>query len=90
MIGNMALVNSGFLNTEEFLQKLSAIGHVPSKMFASPVLGQKSLKNISLKDAELSACWGHPHVSGNLCMHVRNNVCFTAINHKMGIPSTIQ
>jgi hypothetical protein len=39
MIGNMALVNSDFLNVKDFSKNYPQFGHVPSKMFASPVLG---------------------------------------------------
>jgi hypothetical protein len=42
----------------------SQSGHAPSKLFASPVIGRKTLKNIGLKDAKLLVCSGCPRVSG--------------------------
>jgi hypothetical protein len=51
--GNTGLVHSRFAHAKELLRKLFAIWERTLKMFASPVLGRKSLVNISLTGAEL-------------------------------------
>jgi len=49
IIGNMMLVNSAFRMRNNFSEDYPQFGHALSKSFASPVLGRKSLRNISLK-----------------------------------------
>ena len=57
------LVNLGFMHTKKFLQNF---GYTPSKIFASPVLGQNTSKNISLRGGggPLWASPGCPHILG--------------------------
>jgi len=49
IIINMVLVNSDFPHMRKFPENYLHFGCASSKMFASPVLGQKSSKNIGLK-----------------------------------------
>jgi hypothetical protein len=50
---NMVLVNLGFHVQNNFSENYLQFGHMPSKNFSSPVIGRKSLKNISFKGLQI-------------------------------------
>jgi hypothetical protein len=45
----MVLGNSGLQMQKNFSKNYPEFGYVPSKIFTSPVLGQKNVKNIGFK-----------------------------------------
>ena len=45
----MVLINSGFHTRNNLSENIPQFGHAPSELFASPILGRKSLENIGLK-----------------------------------------
>jgi hypothetical protein len=49
IIGNMVLVNPGLRTRKNFSENYPKFGHAFSEVFDGSLLGQKSLKNISLK-----------------------------------------
>jgi hypothetical protein len=49
----MVLVNSGFHTRKNVSEIYPKLWHASAKMFASPVLGRKSLKNIGLKGRQI-------------------------------------
>jgi len=54
----MVLVNSGFHTRKNFSEKYLQCGHAPSKVFASPVLGRKILRD-TFQGAPTN--WTGPH-----------------------------
>ena len=54
----MELVNSGFHTRKNFLENYLQFEHVPSKRFASPILGWK-LKELVWRGAKLLTCRRH-------------------------------
>jgi hypothetical protein len=48
-MADMVSVNSGFHTRKNFSENFPQFWHTPSKRLASPILGQKSLKNIGSK-----------------------------------------
>ena len=61
----MVLVHSDFPHAKELLRKLPAV-LTPPNIFASSVLGRKSLKNFGLKVTTIFLSPGHPYVSDRL------------------------
>jgi hypothetical protein len=63
----MALVNLGFPRASKFSENYyPQFGHAPSKIFTSPVLGRRMLKNISLKGRQIHSLPGAPAFLGSL------------------------
>ena len=60
----MMLINSSFHTRNNLSENIPQFGHAPSELFASLILGRKSIKNIGLKGSELLICPGRPHVLG--------------------------
>jgi hypothetical protein len=53
IIGDIVLVNSGFRTRKNSFENYTQFGHALSKMFASAVLGQKSLKSNGFKGRQI-------------------------------------
>jgi hypothetical protein len=49
----MLLLNSGFHTRKNFSEYYPKFGYAASKIFASPVVGRKSLKNAGLKRRQI-------------------------------------
>ena len=57
--------NSGFRTRNDLSKNNPQFGHAPSLLFASHVLGRKTISILS--GAEYLICLGPPHISGRLC-----------------------
>jgi hypothetical protein len=64
IIGSMVPVYSGFLTRKNFSENHLHFRYAPWKMFASPVLGRKRLKNIVLKGRQIIRVIGAPTCLG--------------------------
>ena len=60
----MVLINSGFHTRNNLSENIPQFGQAPSELFASPILGRKSLKNIGWKGRQIMNLLGRPHVLG--------------------------
>jgi len=60
----MMLINSGFHTRNNLSENIPQFGHAPSELFASPVLGRKSLKNVGLKGRRIINLPGAPTCLG--------------------------
>jgi hypothetical protein len=73
----MVLVHSVFHTRKNFPENYPQFGHVPSKIFASPVLCRRISKNIGLKGARLLVCLVVPMCFGpalSICIYVHERV----------------
>ena len=69
------LINSGFHTRNNLPENIPQFGHAPSELFASPLLGRKSLKNIGLKGRRIINLPGAPTCLG-LALFVRRRLVF--------------
>ena len=69
------LINSGFHTRNNLSENIPQFGHAPSELFASPLLGRKSLKNIGLKGRRIINLPGAPTCLG-LALFVRRRLVF--------------
>jgi len=60
----MVLIISGFHTRNNLSENIPQIGHAPSEMFGSPILGRKSLKNIGVKGRRIINLPGAPTCLG--------------------------
>jgi hypothetical protein len=67
----MVLINSDFHTRNNLSENIPQYGRAPSELFASPIFGRKSLKNVSLKGRRIINLPGSPRLGPALVVRHR-------------------
>jgi hypothetical protein len=83
IIGSMGLVNLGYHTRKKCSDKYPQFGHVPSKIFASPTVGRKSLNNTDFKGSRIIKLPG-THICLGPALHTTH--CFLITTNTTPLP----